>query len=342
MQDSTLQAVRACIEVGQPVLLVGEPGTAKTAMLADLNASMERVLETVIASTRDPADFGGYVVPHGADGEPELLAIGWARRVRKHVEAGRKVTVFFDEVNCAPPAVQAAMLRPVNERYVGDLYLGSRDEVAFIAAANPTEHAAGGWDLPPSMANRWLRLTWTVDLAKWSRYMAARGAGSVAMRSEVVSFLRARPDLLINVPASESEASKSWPSPRSWEALCRVGSEVQAGSSLGQATLADIAVGCVGAGAATEWLAFRQALDLPDPEVALADPEAFMPPERGDRLYAALTAIAASVAAKTGQPWSPDPHAFMVALFQHNRAAYDRLEQRFSLHAARVLHKRPE
>jgi hypothetical protein len=194
------------------------------------------------------------------------------------------------------------MLRPVNERYVGDLYLGSRDEVAFIAAANPTEHAAGGWDLPPSMANRWLRLTWTVDLAKWSRYMAARGAGSVAMRSEVVSFLRARPDLLINVPASESEASKSWPSPRSWEALCRVGSEVQAGSSLGQATLADIAVGCVGAGAATEWLAFRQALDLPDPEVALANPEAFMPPERGDRLYAALTAIAASVAAKTSIP----------------------------------------
>ena len=38
-------------------------------------------------------------------------------------------------------------------------------------------------------------------------------------------------------------------------------------------------------------------MDLPDPERVLADPASFRLPERGDRAYAALAAIAAAVAA---------------------------------------------
>jgi hypothetical protein len=55
--------------------------------------------------------------------------------------------------------------------------------------------------------------------------------------------------------------------------------------------------GAVGEGAGVEFLAWLSEMDLPDPEVVLADPTAFRLPERGDRAYAALAAVAAAVAA---------------------------------------------
>src|SRR6266516_2877504 len=55
--------------------------------------------------------------------------------------------------------------------------------------------------------------------------------------------------------------------------------------------------GAVGDGAGVEFLAWLVEMDLPDPERVLADPASFRLPERGDRAYAALAAIAAAVAA---------------------------------------------
>ena len=45
-----------------------------------------------------------------------------------------------------------ALLRVVLERTVGDLTLPH--DVAIVAAANPPEQAADGWDLSPPLANR--------------------------------------------------------------------------------------------------------------------------------------------------------------------------------------------
>jgi hypothetical protein len=61
--------------------------------------------------------------------------------------------------------------------------------------------------------------------------------------------------------------------------------------------LATLLVGCVGPGAGIELVTWLADLDLPDPEMLLADPSAFRLPDRGDQVYAALTAVAAAVAA---------------------------------------------
>jgi hypothetical protein len=54
-----------------------------------------------------------------------------------------------------------------------------------------------------------------------------------------------------------------------------------------------------------EFLAWLVEMDLPDPEQVLADPASFRLPERGDRAYAALAAIAAAVAANpTPDRWT--------------------------------------
>ena len=53
----------------------------------------------------------------------------------------------------------------------------------------------------------------------------------------------------------------------------------------------------MGQGPGIELLTWLVEADLPDPEEVLADPEAFVLPERGDRAYAALSSVASAVAA---------------------------------------------
>ena len=53
----------------------------------------------------------------------------------------------------------------------------------------------------------------------------------------------------------------------------------------------------VGPGPGVEYLTWLAEADLPDPETVLADPDNFTLPDRGDRAYAALSSIAAAVAA---------------------------------------------
>jgi hypothetical protein len=58
--------------------------------------------------------------------------------------------------------------------------------------------------------------------------------------------------------------------------------------------------GSVGNGAGVEFITWLAEADLPDPERALADPDGFVLPSRGDRAYAALCSVAAAVAAQPG------------------------------------------
>ena len=125
----------------------------------------------MIASIREPSDFAGLPIIDRGDGSraPSVVFAppSWATAL---ADAGRGLA-FFDEISTAPPAVQAAMLRVVLERTVGDLTLP--DDVSIVAAANPPDQAADGWDLSPPLANRFCHLDWPVD----ARTVAAGFAG---------------------------------------------------------------------------------------------------------------------------------------------------------------------
>src|SRR5581483_1133846 len=158
--------------------------------------------EVVIGSIREPTDFGG--LPVVVAGGVTLAPPSWALRL---VEAGHGL-LFLDELTTAPPAVQAAMLRVVLERVAGDVRLPA--EVRVVAAANPPEEAADGWELAPPLANRLVHLDWPTD----GRYVAqgialgfpppslyAFDGGRpddvtrLTARASVAAFLEVRPDL---------------------------------------------------------------------------------------------------------------------------------------------------
>ena len=276
-----------------PVLIWGPPGVGKSASVIALGRQMGVPVEVVIASIREPADFSG--LPVVTEAGVRLEAPAWAKRLAK---AGRGI-LFLDEISTAAPAVQAALLRVVLDRTVGDLELPKG--VAIVAAANPPELAAGGWDLSAPLANRFIHLHYKVDAGEWAQgfptYWGAvpqvnLEAGTWARaRALVAGFIRARPQLLLQVPKEGSRQGQAWPSPRSWDMASRV--LAVTGLDLDEAL--EGIQGAVGEGAGLEFYTWAKEADLPDPENVLANPGEARMPERGDLLFALLSGVVAAV-----------------------------------------------
>jgi hypothetical protein len=188
--------------------------------------------------------------------------------------------------------------------------------IPTVAAANPPEQAADGWDLSAPLANRFCHLDWTVDPRALARGLAGGWEAPVVpalpdgwegqmplTRGLVSAFITVRPGLACDLPADAARAGRGWPSPRTWDMAARLWA---AATAVGASTEAETALitGAVGEGPGVELLMWHMEMDLPDPEEVLADPDSFRLPERGDRAYAVLSAVAAAVVAKpTVERW---------------------------------------
>jgi hypothetical protein len=218
---------------GLPLLLWGDPGIGKTAMLRGIAHRSGLLCERLSPAERGEGQFGVVPVPT-ADGFLQYPAPEWTRRFSEHG------LLFLDEVNLAPPALQAPLLGLVQLRTLGTYVFPAHTRV--IAAANETADAAGGWDLAPALANRFGHLNfeglgladWTLGLlsgfeaesdgmvsnaeAEEACVMAAWPAAVARARGLVSGFITKRPALLHAKPQRHSPGiSRAWPSRRSVE-----------------------------------------------------------------------------------------------------------------------------
>jgi hypothetical protein len=307
-QSTAVEALGIAVAAHVPVLIWGAPGTGKSSAIRAMADAMGWPCETVIAAIREPSDFSG--LPVIVDGVVHFAPPRWAERL---AAAGRGL-LFLDEISTAPPAVQAALLRVVLERVVGDIELPP--DVVVVAAANPPEQSADGWDLSAPLANRFCHLEWDVEPAAFAQGLAGGWdapvvptlppgweEGITRARGLVSAFVTVRPGLTCQVPGDAAGAGRGWPSPRTWDMAARLWAAAEAAGASTEAETALI-TGCVGEGPGVELLMWEMDMDLPDPEDVLADPDRFELPERGDRAYAILSAVAAAVAARpTTERW---------------------------------------
>jgi MoxR-like ATPase len=306
---------------GLPLLLEGKPGTAKTSRVYQLAQDHGLSIEVVIASLREPADFLGLPIPN-EDGTMRYAAPSWADRLRK----AKRGVAFLDELNTAPPAVQAATLRVVLDGAVGDLVLPSG--IRFIAAQNATYEAAGGWDLAPPLANRFGHIRWeNPDVDSWSDWLLTGGSNGdskfdagdeeervlkcwnnphAIAKGLVTSYIRRRPSHLHAMPKlGNPEASRAWPSPRTWEMATRALASASV-HELSQVEEEEFVSAFVGAGTASEFFGWREKTDLPDPGELLDGKVKFRHEEkRLDRTLAIFSACAALVAPSNAEKRNP-------------------------------------
>lgn len=298
MSQKALRAIAVAVQANVPVLTTGGPGVGKTSGLVALGRQLNLHPEIVIASLREPADFAG--LPVITDDGVILAAPSWAKRLVKATEG----LLFIDEISTAPPAVQAALLRVILDRVVGDLPLP--EGIRVVAAMNPPDQAAGGWELSMPLANRFCHIPWSLNVAEWVEGMQ-QGFPDVTFprlpdgwessireaNLMVSSFIQHKQTLLYACPKNDSEGGKPWPSPRSWTMAARLSAACQA-SNAGQDIELPLIAGCIGDGAALEYLNWRNTLDLQNPEDLLRDPTMFVVPERGDKVYTVLASVASA------------------------------------------------
>jgi len=304
MDNNHLLTLSAALVTNTPLLLWGPPGVGKTATIQAVARHLDLPLEVVIASIREPSDFAGLPI---VTGEAKTRGVtlappAWAVRL---AEAGRGI-LFLDEITTAPPAVQAALLRVVLDRVAGDLDLPAG--VTIVAAANPPEQAAGGWELTPPLANRFAHLDWPQPWAThWSEALITGWpapnlptipddwqAKLPLARGLVSGFIQSRPSLLHALPSDPAQQGRAWPSPRTWEMATKM---LAAGLSVteDEGALTSLVASCVGQAVALEFMALVGGDMLPNPEEMLKHPETVELPTRPDKLMMALQAVVAAV-----------------------------------------------
>lgn len=310
--EHALQAVGICISARIPVLLWGNPGEGKTAVIESAHRQGWHV-ETLIISHYEPSDFAGLPVIT-PDGSVNLAPPGWAKRL---AAVDGPAIAFFDEFSTASPSLQAAALRPLTHYEVGSLKLP--ETVSFVAAANPSDVAAAGWELAAPTASRFVHLDWALPLEVYAEglvtgawpslpvYEAPTSLAEHTMNELVCvsGFLRARESQLSSIPTDAAARGRAFPTPRTWDYAARLSAFAQAVDAPKEVRRL-LVTGCVGEAVSHEYLSWVAALDLPDPEDLLAAPElATFTGLRADRVYVTLQGVLAAVSrTPTAERWA--------------------------------------
>jgi len=272
------KALASLFAIRQPVFLWGPPGVGKSEIAAQAAAAANLELIDVRAVLLDPVDLRGLpsVAPDGRAHwcPPAFLPTG-----------GRGV-LFLDELNAAPPLVQAACYQLILDRRVGEYRLP--DGWAVAGAGNREQDRAVVHRMPSALANRLVHLEIEPGLEDWAAW--AQGAG---IRPEVVAFLRFRPALLHVF--DPSAPARAFASPRSWTFVSAI---------LDSAPDPDVELelysGAVGLAAGTEFAGFlRVWRELPDTEAVLRSPAEAPVPREPAAVYAICEALARAACADT-------------------------------------------
>lgn len=291
-------ATRVGIEARIPILLWGPPGVGKTAVVEQIASELDAGYVPIAVATRLAEDFSGLPVPRedGVVQEP----LSWVRRaISLANERKGGCIVLLDEFSCAPGATQAALLSLVQSRYCGETEIPR--EVAFVAAANPIDQAADGWELPAPTVSRWIHLDWpSPTVEEWVKWLTtssvrpedrntawSKKPGQQA-RALVSGYLMRSPSSLNGkVPAGTSNRAEPYPCSRSWEHAARLMAVAP-----DELTRDMLVAGAVGNGVAAEFAGWLREADLPNPEELLKDPDAWVAPKgRADRVVATLLSV---------------------------------------------------
>lgn len=282
-------AIVAALEANVGCMLIGDPGVGKSALARDVSTSLGTNLGTLIGSTLDPTDVGGLPVVR-VDGKGiDRIPLTLIQRLCRSPGI-----LFLDEIACAPPAVQAAMLRLILERVAGDEEL--HPDTRVIAATNPPEQSPGGSDLSAPLIGRVMLLHLRPTHDEVINYFEdVLGGTPGRLANEALDFAataRCAGELLeIDIPESAVSGNVPWGAPRAWERVVRLKAVLEDKTPKGVVRAA--VAGNVGLPLATTYSAILDLRgNLPSIDEICRDPEGARMPEDKKHQIGAVGLIA--------------------------------------------------
>ena len=321
--------LQVCMQVGQPIIMWGPDGEAKSELVEGYARSLKYGFYRFIGSTADPTDIGGVPVKveDPDTGEPYVFRIP-NKVFHAAMESGKKgipFVIMFDEMNTCPPAVLAALLNVLTGFQAGDVFL-PRETTRFVAAANPPSIAVNPTDLGVPTCTRLTHVNHLLDPQTWVNGLLNGFQDPPAtflpkdwstrtpeMYALLAGFQQRTRFLYMREEAKPQHVNLPRAVPRSWTNLCHVlagleglgfpksskdGEQEDAGGLLVMQNLA--AEGTIGQGCATEFLEFLRMRDKVDIDKALADPTSYELPgdETPDLQYLFANLLSAEMRAR--------------------------------------------
>jgi hypothetical protein len=235
----------------RPVFLWGPPGIGKSDVVAEIADELGGAIIDLRMAQMEPTDIRGIPFFNKDNGKMD-----WAPPVDLPDEEFASqypiVVLFLDEMNSAPPSVQAAGYQLILNRRVGKYKLP--DNVVIVAAGNRDSDKGVTYRMPMPLANRFIHLEMKADFTSWQNWAVNHN-----IHKDVVGYLSFAKQDMYDFDAKSS--SRAFATPRSW---CFVSDLLD--DDMDVDTQFNLIAGCVGEGLAVKFSAHRKISGrLPEP-----------------------------------------------------------------------------
>jgi MoxR-like ATPase len=259
------KTLEAMISQKIPSFLWGAPGIGKSSIVKQIAKDANLEFIDLRLSLLDPTDLKG--IPFYDSASQTALWAPPAFLPKK----GRGI-LFLDELNSAPPAVQASAYQLILDREIGEYTLP--EGWAIVAAGNRESDRGVVYKMPSPLANRFVHLEMGINVDDWKRW-----AYSAKIDSRIIAYISYKKEDLFNFDPSSYQ--KSFATPRSWEFVDSI-----LKSDIENSLILNAISGAVGKEIAISFLAFVKVMSqLPDIEQILSSGRGEYP-ESIDVLYA--------------------------------------------------------
>ena len=267
-------SIKAMVKAQIPAFVWGPPGIGKSSIVKQVAEANGYDFIDLRLALMDPTDLKG--IPFYDKEQHQAL---WAPPSFLPKEGSG--ILFLDELNSAPPAVQASAYQLILDRKVGEYTLP--DGWAIVAAGNREGDRGVVYRMPSPLANRFVHLDMEVNVDDWREWAFKTG-----LDERVIAYIGYKNEDLFSFDAAKNE--KSFATPRSWEF---VSSLLQ--SSMDAKLLLEAIGGAIGKERAVNFLSFAKVVHkLPDIEAILNSGEGD-DPEEIDVLHALATGLVMAI-----------------------------------------------
>jgi hypothetical protein len=245
-----IEVINSLVEQRVPTFLWGAPGIGKSSIVKQIAKARGVEFIDLRLALLDPTDLKG--IPFY---DKESHTALWAPPA--FLPKSGEGILFLDELNSAPPSVQASAYQLILDRKVGEYELP--EGWAIVAAGNREGDRGVTYRMPTPLANRFVHFEMEVSVEDW-RFWAYKSG----INDAIISYVSYKNEHLFTFdPKSEV---KSFATPRSWEFVDSI-----LGSKISKEFLLDAIGGAVGREVAVSFLSFIKVMHkLPDIEDILS------------------------------------------------------------------------